>query len=91
MTSLDFKGQPIQRDAYYIVPAKVYRDNGGGQVLVSIGDRPVKIDASQLLRVETDYFSQSEFLDSSAGSRDAGAPVKLNADGKIDASMLPLP
>ena len=34
------------------------------------------------------YFQESEFLNASAGAGDAGKPVKLDADGHIDSSMI---
>lgn len=34
------------------------------------------------------YFQESEFLNSSAGAGDAGKPVKLDAGGHIDATMI---
>jgi hypothetical protein len=34
------------------------------------------------------YFTESEFVSSSAGAADSGKPVVLDADGNIDASML---
>lgn len=36
------------------------------------------------------YFQESEFKDSSAGAGDAGKPIKLNASGLVDASMISL-
>ena len=34
------------------------------------------------------YFQESEFLNASAGAGDSGKPVKLDADGHIDSSMI---
>ena len=39
-------------------------------------------------RGDARYFQQSEFLNSSAGAGDAGKPVKLNASGLIDPTMV---
>lgn len=39
-------------------------------------------------RGDARYFRQSEHLDSSAGAGDAGKPIKLDAGGKVDATML---
>jgi hypothetical protein len=36
----------------------------------------------------TQYFQESEFLNTSAGASDAGKPVKLDAEGHIDTSMI---
>lgn len=43
------------------------------------------LNAGQL---DTQYYQESEFLNSSAGAGDAGKPVKLDAAGHIDASMI---
>ncbi|MDA2916755.1 hypothetical protein MYX64_07965, partial [Nitrospinae bacterium AH_259_B05_G02_I21] len=34
------------------------------------------------------YFAETEFLNTSAGAGDAGKPIKLDAGGKVDATML---
>ena len=34
------------------------------------------------------YYQESEFLNTSAGTGDAGKPIKLDAGGKVDASMI---
>ena len=39
-------------------------------------------------QLDSRYFAESEFLNASAGSGDAGKPVMLDAGGHIDASML---
>jgi hypothetical protein len=39
-------------------------------------------------RGDVRYFQRTEFLATSAGAADAGKPVKLDADGQIDATML---
>lgn len=39
-------------------------------------------------RGDTRYYQKTEFLQTSAGSGDAGKPVKLDADGNIDATMI---
>jgi len=39
-------------------------------------------------RGDARYFQQSEHINSSAGAGDAGKPVKLDADGQIDATMV---
>ena len=44
-----------------------------------------ELDAGQL---DNQYFQESEFLNTSAGAGDAGKPVKLDAAGHIDASMI---
>ncbi|KKK46697.1 hypothetical protein LCGC14_3162660, partial [marine sediment metagenome] len=44
-----------------------------------------ELDAGQL---DNQYFQESEFLNTSAGAGDAGKPVKLDAAGHIDATML---
>lgn len=44
-----------------------------------------ELDGGQL---DARYFTESEHLDVSAGAGDAGKPVKLDADGHIDATML---
>jgi hypothetical protein len=38
--------------------------------------------------LDTRYFAESEFLNTSAGAGDAGKPIKLNASGQIAANML---
>ena len=44
-----------------------------------------ELDAGQL---DNRYFTESEHINSSAGAGDAGKPIKLNASGKVDSSML---
>jgi len=44
-----------------------------------------ELDGGQL---DNRYFTEAEHLDSSAGASDSGKPIKLDADGKIDSSML---
>jgi len=44
-----------------------------------------ELDAGQL---DNQYFQESEHLNVSAGAGDAGKPVKLDADGDIDATMI---
>jgi len=44
-----------------------------------------ELDAGQL---DNRYFTEAEHLNVSAGAGDAGKPVKLDADGNIDASMI---
>lgn len=44
-----------------------------------------ELDAGQL---DTLYFGEDEFLDTSAGAGDAGKPIKLDAGGHIDATMV---
>lgn len=44
-----------------------------------------ELDAGQL---DTRYFTEAEHLNVSAGAADAGKPVKLDAAGHIDASMI---
>lgn len=39
-------------------------------------------------QLDTRYFAESEFVNSSAGAGDSGKPVKLNGSGKIDATMI---
>jgi hypothetical protein len=38
---------------------------------------------------DTRYYQKSEFVDASTGATDAAKPVKLNASGLVDESMLP--
>lgn len=38
--------------------------------------------------LDSRYFAESEFLNTSAGAGDAGKPIKLDASGQVDASML---
>lgn len=44
-----------------------------------------ELNAGQL---DTQYFQESEFLNTSAGAGDAGKPIKLDATGKIDSTMV---
>lgn len=39
-------------------------------------------------RGDARYFQKSEFLNSSAGAGDAGKPIKLDASGEVDSSMI---
>ena len=39
-------------------------------------------------RGDARYFQETEFLNTSAGAGDAGKPIKLDAGGKVDASMI---
>lgn len=50
--------------------------------LVASGDASAYHDHNSI------YFGKVEFKDASAGAGDAGKPVKLDADGNIDASMI---
>lgn len=45
-----------------------------------------ELDAGQL---DNRYFTESEHVDASTGAPDAGKPVKLNASGLVDATMVP--
>lgn len=45
-------------------------------------------DAGALHIHDARYFTESEHLDSSAGAGDAGKPIKLDAGGKVDDSMI---
>ncbi|RLB71280.1 MAG: hypothetical protein DRH04_02045 [Deltaproteobacteria bacterium] len=59
-------------------------DHGG---LSGLGDD----DHPQYLnnaRGDARYYQKSEFISSSSGSSDAGKPIVLDSDGKIDASMV---
>lgn len=40
-------------------------------------------------RGDVRYFQQSEHINTSVGAGDAGKPIKLNAGGEVDSSMLP--
>lgn len=44
-----------------------------------------ELDAGQL---DNRYFTESEHLDTSAGAGDSGKPIKLDASGLVDSSML---
>ena len=44
-----------------------------------------ELDAGQL---DNRYFTEAEHLDSSAGAGDSGKPIKLDAGGHVDATML---
>src|SRR3990172_2630887 len=46
------------------------------------------VDASDEHIHDARYFRENEFLDLSAGAADAGKPIKLDAEGKLDATML---
>ncbi|MDA2917500.1 hypothetical protein MYX64_11790, partial [Nitrospinae bacterium AH_259_B05_G02_I21] len=39
-------------------------------------------------RGDARYYTETEFLNSSAGAGDAGKPIKLDAGGKVDATMV---
>lgn len=39
-------------------------------------------------RGDARYFTEAEHIDSSAGAGDAGKPIKLDADGQVDATMI---
>ena len=68
-------------------------DIGTGAAQVSQGDHAhddqyyteTELDAGQL---DNRYFRENEALDASAGAGDAGKPVKLDAGGKIDTTMI---
>ena len=47
-------------------------------------------DARVVATGDTRYFQQGEFIDSSAGAADAGKPVKLDAAGVLDDTILAL-
>lgn len=40
-------------------------------------------------QLDTRYFAESEHINTSAGAGDAGKPIKLNASGKVDITMIP--
>lgn len=44
-----------------------------------------------LKRLNSIYYLKTDFINSSDGSADAGKPIVLDADGLIDASMIPTP
>jgi hypothetical protein len=46
------------------------------------------IDANDIHIHDARYFRESEFINTSAGAGDAGKPITLGADGKIDESMI---
>lgn len=48
----------------------------------------VYVDSNGLFSSDSSVFEVSDFLDVSAGAGDAGKPVKLDAGGQIDASMI---
>lgn len=63
-------------------------DNGStvaGSDLVKLTDGS---DAGALHKHDAAYFTEAEHLDSSAGAGDAGKPIKLDAAGHVDASMI---
>jgi hypothetical protein len=76
-------------------------DDGSNETLV-ISSNDSEVDHGELAGLDDDdhsqyhndtrgdarYFQQSEFLDSSSGSGDSGKPVKLDADGNVDATMI---
>lgn len=60
-------------------------DGNVGQYVNRVCYTKVQLDAGQL---DNRYFTESEFLNASAGSGSAGKPVKLNASGLIDSTMI---
>lgn len=44
-----------------------------------------------LKRLNSIYYLKADHVDSSDGAADAGKPIVLDADGLIDASMIPAP
>ena len=63
---------------------KASHETGGSDAL-----SPSDIGASANTHThDSRYYQESEFLNASAGSGDAGKPVKLDADGQIDTSMI---
>lgn len=92
-----FPGSPSERDLFwrddlnkgYVYDGSDWVDvtNVDHGALSGLGDD----DHSQYhtdARGDARYFQKTEFKDASAGAGDAGKPVKLNSDGKIDPTML---
>lgn len=74
---------PVIEDDQDIATKKYVDEHGGGGGVVTsvngqIGD----------VLLDDEYFTKTSFLDVSSGAGDAGAPVKLNSQGAIDASMM---
>ena len=59
--------------------------SGAGNFFAQYYYTKIELNAGQL---NTLYFTESEFLATSAGAGDAGKPVKLNSSGLVDATMM---
>lgn len=55
---------------------------------VTVPDANAATEAMNQQTSDGRFFQESEFLQTSAGVGDAGKPVKLDADGNVDASMV---
>ena len=81
-------GKPIKLDAAGHVDATMVNDadidHGTTTGLGDDDHTQYHTDA----RGDARYFQESEFLNSSAGAGDAGKPIKLDAAGHVDASMV---
>ncbi|MDV2502682.1 MAG: hypothetical protein RX318_01855 [bacterium] len=81
-------GKPIKLDAGGLLDASMIDDadvdHGSIGGLADDDHTQYHTDA----RGDARYFTESEFLNTSAGAGDAGKPIKLDAGGLIDASMV---
>jgi hypothetical protein len=81
--------QPIQTNASgYVDPTFITQ---GGITHANLAGLTSSDDHTQYhnnTRGDARYFQQSQFLAVSAGAGSAGAPVKLNSSGQIDATMI---
>lgn len=80
-SALDDLDQNDHGDIYY-TEAEV------DALLAALGDTyytETELDAGQL---DGQYFTETEHINSSAGANDAGKPIKLDAGGHIDATMV---
>ena len=72
-----------------ITPGTAMKITYDAKGLVTAGATAATSDLSDWSTVDGGLVHTADLINASAGSADAGKPIKLNADGKIDDTMMP--
>ena len=72
-----------------ITPGTALKITYDAKGLVTAGATAATSDLSDWSTVDAGLVHTTDLINTSAGSADAGKPIKLNADGKIDDTMMP--
>ena len=72
-----------------ITPGTALKITYDAKGLVTAGATAATSDLSDWSTVDGGLVHTTDLINTSAGSADAGKPIKLNADGKIDDTMMP--